>query len=83
MSPSFVVPQAIPGSERQIFNLKYLLKGNGTFALCCLKTALTLILKTFLFVVLPQSTSTPESFIAEVARENDSFKMVCFNVVFY
>ena len=27
--------------------------------------------------------SRPESFIAEVAGDDDSFKMVCFNVIFY
>ena len=33
--------------------------------------------------MVPQSFSGPECFIAEVAGDDDSFKMVCFNVIFY
>ena len=31
----------------------------------------------------PKTISGPESFVAEVAGDDDSFKMVCFNVIFY
>ena len=34
-------------------------------------------------VMLPKRISGPESFVAEVAGDDDSFKMVCFNVIFY
>ena len=37
----------------------------------------------WLSLMLPQTISGPESFIAEVAGDDDSFKVVCFNVVFY
>ena len=33
--------------------------------------------------MVPQTWSGPEFFIAEVAGDDDSFKMVCFNVIFY
>ena len=36
-----------------------------------------------LSVMFPQIISTPESFIAKVAGDDDPFKMVCFNVIFY
>ena len=36
-----------------------------------------------LSLMFPKTISRPESFIAEVAGDDDSFKMVCFNVVFY
>ena len=36
-----------------------------------------------LSLMLPKTISRPESFIAEVAGDDDSFKMVCFNVIFY
>ena len=31
----------------------------------------------------PERISGPESFIAEVAGDDDSLNMVCFNVIFY
>ena len=31
----------------------------------------------------PERISGPESFIAEVAGDDDSFQVVCFNVIFY
>ena len=31
----------------------------------------------------PKTISGPESFVAEVAGDDDSFKVVCFNVIFY
>ena len=34
-------------------------------------------------LVLHNTISAPESFVAEVAWDGDSFKVVCFNVVFY
>ena len=36
-----------------------------------------------LSLMFPKTISRPESFIAEVAGDDDSFKMVCFNVIFY
>ena len=36
-----------------------------------------------LSVVLPKTISGPESFIAEIAGDDDSVQVVCFNVVFY
>ena len=38
---------------------------------------------TLLVFMLPQIVNRPESFIAEIAGDDDSFKVVCFNVVFY
>ena len=31
----------------------------------------------------PKTISRPESFVTEVAGDDDSFKVVCFNVIFY
>ena len=31
----------------------------------------------------PKTISRPESFVTEVAGDDDSFEMVCFNVIFY
>ena len=31
----------------------------------------------------PKTISGPESFVAKVAGDDDSFKVVCFNVIFY
>ena len=31
----------------------------------------------------PQRISRPESFVAEVAGDDNSFKVICFNVIFY
>ena len=36
-----------------------------------------------LSLMLSQTISGPECFVAEVAGDDDSFKMVCFNVIFY
>ena len=33
--------------------------------------------------MLSKTRSGPESFVAEVAGNDDSFEMVCFNVIFY
>ena len=33
--------------------------------------------------MVPQTVSGPECFIAEVAGDNNSFEVVCFNVIFY
>ena len=45
--------------------------------LCCLRSALP---ETF---VGPKTISGPESFVTEVAGDDDSFEVVCFNVIFY
>ena len=31
----------------------------------------------------PKTISGPESFVTEVAGDDDSFEVVCFNVIFY
>ena len=31
----------------------------------------------------PKTISRPESFVTEVAGDDDSFEVVCFNVIFY
>ena len=36
-----------------------------------------------LSLMFPKTISRPECFIAEIAGNNDSFEMVCFNVIFY
>ena len=39
-----------------------------------------MLLETF---VGPKTISRPESFVTEVAGDDDSFEVVCFNVIFY
>ena len=58
--------------------------------ICCLKLILDLnvlsqwlqILNQFVFM-LSKTRSGPESFVAKVAGDDNSFEMVCFNVIFY
>ena len=98
MRSSVVMPQATVGSERNSFNswnchmcdfTLYCLK-----TVCILKRSkfwhilsktwqfLESILLVFSFMLLV-TIWRPECLIAEIAGDDDSFKVVCFNVIFY
>ena len=66
-----MVPQSISGPESFI--------AESLLDICRFLNQYFLVLS----LVLPKTISRPESFIAEVAGDDDSFKMVCFNVIFY
>ena len=66
---SLVMPQCISGPENFITKDP----GVNTKSIVCMMAGF----------VEPKTISGPESFVAKVAGDDDSFKVVCFNVIFY
>ena len=66
---SLVMPQCISGPENFITKDP----GVNTKSIVCMMAGF----------VEPKTISGPESFVAEVAGDDDSFEMFCFNVIFY
>ena len=94
MNSSLVTPQAIAGSERNHFNIMFIAMNCSDLLLCVVSSYFALwkycdvmqFLNLFILVlslVWPKRISRPESFITEVAGDDDSFKVVSFNVIFY
>ena len=78
MNICFVLSQVSSRSENILKFLNIL-----SLVELCSEKLLTILIKNTLLSMVPQRISGPESFIANVAGDDNSLQMICFNVVFY